>query len=125
MSLPADSPPRIPSPYTTTLLSVSIFFLLLATFALCARVYSARISSGGGWLTTDLVLIIAALIVCYGSIIATISGAAVVGLNYFGTRLGTAESAQFVFKVKESTLYQLCFLRTTLDLLCRCYRHDC
>ncbi|KAL8915819.1 MAG: hypothetical protein Q9172_006632 [Xanthocarpia lactea] len=107
MSIPAGSPPgappgvppQIPSPYTTTLLSVIIVFLALASVAVCARTYSARISFGEDWITKDLVLIIAALIVCYGSIIATITGAAVVGLNYFGTRLGLVESAQFTFKI--------------------------
>ncbi|KAI4193814.1 MAG: hypothetical protein LQ346_003824 [Caloplaca aetnensis] len=108
MSAPAGAPPgtlpgaipQIPSPYTTTLVSVIIVFLILATVAVVVRVYSARISSGGDWITRDLALIIAALVVCYGSIIATITGAAVVGLNYFDlTRLSLQEGAQFTFKI--------------------------
>ncbi|KAI4157563.1 MAG: hypothetical protein LQ342_008185 [Letrouitia transgressa] len=92
-------PPSIPSPYTTTLLTPIIIFLVLATVAVGVRIYSARISSGDEWMTTDLWLIIAALVVCYGSIIATITGAAVVGLNHIGTRLSPMEGAEFVFKI--------------------------
>jgi hypothetical protein len=95
----------IPSPYTTTLLSVIIIFLVLATVAVVVRIYSSRISSRDEWMTTDLWLIIAALLVCYGSIIATITGAAVIGLNFIGTRLGLMEGAQFVFKVRHTTIY--------------------
>ena len=100
MSTPAGELPPVPSPYTTTLLSVAIVFLVLATLAVGVRIYSARTSSGEDWITKDLLLIIAALVVCYGSIIATITGAAVVGLNFFDTRLGLEEAAQFTFKVK-------------------------
>ncbi|KAL8848317.1 MAG: hypothetical protein Q9221_006671 [Calogaya cf. arnoldii] len=102
MSLPAgvppDVPPLVPTPYTTTLLSVAIVFLVLATIAVGVRIYSARTSSGEDWVTKDLLLIIAALVVCYGSIIATIAGAAVVGLNHASNRLGLEEAAQFIFK---------------------------
>ena len=100
-SSPSGAPalPQIPSPYSTTLLSVIIVFLVLATVAVGARIYSARISSGQEWMTKDLWLIIAALVVCYGSICATITGAAVVGLNYMGTRLGVVQAAHFIFKV--------------------------
>ncbi|KAL9640529.1 MAG: hypothetical protein Q9204_000676 [Flavoplaca sp. TL-2023a] len=103
MSTPVGELPPIPSTYTTTLLSVAIVFLALATLAVGVRIYSARISSGEDWITKDLLLIIAALVFCYGSIITTITGAAVVGLNYFGTRLGLEEAAQFTFKVKGSS----------------------
>ncbi|KAL8757889.1 MAG: hypothetical protein Q9184_004098 [Pyrenodesmia sp. 2 TL-2023] len=108
MSTPAGAPvgappavfPQIPSPYTTTLVSVIVVFLVLATIAVCVRIYSARISSGEDWVTKDLLLINAALLVCYGSIIATVTGAAVVGLNHFDlTRLGLEEGAQFTFKI--------------------------
>ncbi len=115
---PPGALPQIPSPYTTTLVSVIIVFLILATVAVVVRVYSARISSGRDFITKDLALIIAALVVCYGSIIATITGAAVVGLNYFDlTRLGLKEAAQFTFKVRTAssdgdTSLQLNFLHT-------------
>lgn len=104
MSSTGGAPP-IPSPYTATLLSVIIVFLGLATVAVVVRIYSSRISFGDEWMTTDLWLIIAALIVCYGSIIATITGAAVIGLNSIGTRLSLMEGAQFVFKVRYITIY--------------------
>ena len=92
--------PAAPSAYTTTLLSVIIIFLVLATVAVLVRVYSSRISSRDEWMTTDLWLIIGALIVCYGSIIANITGAAVVGLNSVSSRLGPVKGAEFTFKVR-------------------------
>lgn len=91
--------PPVPSPYTPTLLSVIIVFLVLATVAVGVRIYSARISSRDQWMTTDLWLIIAALVVCYGSIIETIVGAAVVGLNHYSNRLGVVKGAEFAFKI--------------------------
>jgi hypothetical protein len=92
----------IPSPFTTTLLSVEIVFLVLATFAIGARIYSSRISSSSRWLTIDLILIIAALVVTYGCIIATIIGAAYVGLNDISDRLGIVRASQFAFKASLS-----------------------
>lgn len=101
MSSVGGAPPQapVPSPYTTTLLSVIIVFLVLATIAVGVRIYSARISSRDEWMTMDLWLIIAALVVCYGSVITTIVGAAVVGLNYIGPRLGVVKGAEFSFKI--------------------------
>lgn len=96
-----DAPPT-PSTFTTTFISLIVVFLVLATVAVGVRVYSSRISSKDRWMTTDLWLIIAALTVCYGSIIANIIGAAVVGLNFVGTRLGLVEGAEFTFKVNQS-----------------------
>ncbi|KAF4624593.1 hypothetical protein G7Y89_g13577 [Cudoniella acicularis] len=89
----------LPSPFTTTLLSVEIVFLLLATVAVGARVHSSRISSRSRWLTIDLLLIIAALVVTYGCIIATIIGAAMVGLDFISDRLGVVGASQFAFKI--------------------------
>ncbi|KAL8936566.1 MAG: hypothetical protein Q9216_004868 [Gyalolechia sp. 2 TL-2023] len=62
------------------------------------RIYSARILSAENWMTKDLLLIIASLVVCYGSIIATIAGAAFVGLDHVGTRLSLEEGARMTFK---------------------------
>jgi hypothetical protein len=92
----------IPSPFTTKLLSVEIVFLLLATVAVGFRVYSSRISSRSRWLTTDLLLIIAALVVTYGCIIATITGSIMVGLDYISDRLGVVRGSQFAFKVRST-----------------------
>lgn len=72
-------------------------------------------------MTTDLWLIVAALVVCYGSIIATITGAAVIGLDYISTRLGLVEGAEFVFKVKQQIKIFIIVLirenRSTLQML--------
>ena len=119
MSSTADAP-LIPSAYTTALISVIVVFLILATIAVGVRVYASRISSRDRWMTKDLWLIIGALAVCYGSIIANVTGAAVVGLNVVGTRLSLTEAAEFTFKVNQQLTMSIIFLtyenRSTLQM---------
>jgi hypothetical protein len=93
--------PLVPSPFTTTLVAVIVVFLGLATIALGLRIYCARISSPRDrwWLTTDLMLIIASLIVTCGCILTTIIGAATIGLDYTNNKMNPVEGAQFLFKV--------------------------
>ncbi|KAF2788503.1 hypothetical protein K505DRAFT_219729, partial [Melanomma pulvis-pyrius CBS 109.77] len=91
--------PPMPSPFTTTLVSVIVVFLGLATIALGLRVYSARISMRDKWFTMDLMLIIAALIVTYGSILTTVIGAATLGLDYTNNKMNPVQGAQFLFKI--------------------------
>jgi len=116
----------IPSPFTTTQLAVEIVFLLLATVAVVVRIYSSRLTSKSRWLTIDLFLIVAALIVTYGCIIATITGAAVVGLDSISDRLSLVESSQFTFKVHSTIqdLQRTVHANTTPDLSVRCYNYD-
>ncbi|KAL8688304.1 MAG: hypothetical protein Q9218_005755 [Villophora microphyllina] len=117
MSMPAGSPPgatsgvpsQLPSPFTTALLSVIIVFSVLATVAVGLRIYSTRISHSKDWVTKDLVLVIAALVVSYGAIGTTIAGANLVGLNHVGTRLDLLKSAQVTFKVGEANNNEIHF----------------
>ena len=90
---------RLPSAYTTSLVASAAIFLVLATVAVGLRIWSCRISSGRDWMTTDLWLVIAALLVVFGSVLANFLGAGFVGLNYIGNRLSLPQSAAFISKV--------------------------
>ncbi|KAF1953776.1 hypothetical protein CC80DRAFT_595667 [Byssothecium circinans] len=95
--------PPVPSPFTTTLVSVIVVFLGLATVALGLRVYCARKSAPKSalhkWFTIDLMLIIASLIVTYGCILTTVVGASTLGLDYMSTKMDSVQAAQFLFKI--------------------------
>jgi hypothetical protein len=96
----------VPSPYTTTLIAVITVFLLLATIAVGIRLYAVRKSTPSGWLTKDIYLIIAALVVAYGSVISNIIGAALVGLDFVGTRLSIEDASKVTFQVqKQRAIY--------------------
>ena len=118
--------PRVPSAYVTSALVAIIVFQILATVAVGVRIYCSRISHRDDWMTRDLWLIIGALIVSYGYIIADIIGSAVVGLNFIGTRLSLVKAAEFTFKVsQEATMLITISLQTKLGLLRRCFPHHC
>lgn len=100
-----DAPiPSIPSPFTTTLVSVIVVFLGLATIAVGLRVYCARKSARDKWLTMDLMLIFASLIVTYGCILTTVIGASTLGLDYINNKMNPVQAAQFLFKVGSKTM---------------------
>lgn len=93
--------PPIPSAYTTSLIASTVVFMVLAFVAVGLRFYSSRISSGPEWMTKDLWLITAALLVIFGAVLANLIGAGLVGLDHVGTRMSFTSSAAFTFKVRE------------------------
>ncbi|KAM3067065.1 hypothetical protein ACMFMG_011738 [Clarireedia jacksonii] len=105
----AGAPLKTPSSFTTTLVTVDVVFLALATIAVGLRVCSARISSSSKWLTRDLLILFASLLVTYSCIIATIVGAAIVGVNYVSDRLDPVKAGTIEFK-----LYVIDVITTTI-----------
>ncbi|KAF2732224.1 hypothetical protein EJ04DRAFT_566122 [Polyplosphaeria fusca] len=101
---PTNAPiPPTPSPFTTTLVSVIVVFLGLATIALGLRIYCARTSMREKWFTIDLMLIIASLIVTFGCVLTTVIGGATLGLDYTNNKMDPVQGAQFLFKVGSKT----------------------
>ena len=100
MASPDGPMALVPSPFTSSLLATTIIFVLLATAAVALRIIVGRHATGQALLSSDHWTIIASLVFCYGFMIQTIVGSAVVGINHLNNNISPEAAGQFSFKVR-------------------------